>query len=581
MTRTPGIRSATAAVAALVFLSVATSSKTLRVVPESMRQRPGPAAQGVFSTIDGAIRAAAAGDTISLSPGLYGEVITLNGRNGTEDGPLCIMGSSEKPEEYPIIDGGATEPSLQATTRWITVRNSSWIDFSKIRFRNGWTLPIQIDNSSYVTFAYCQFAGGKRVISVGGDSSHHILVEHCSWDQGGEKLWTVERDTAGVDAWTSMHHGNMAYYNGSLIDFSGTGGSMVVRYNTIVNAFNGIRYRGRPGHDSNVEIYGNTISFIRDNDVEPEYYTYNLHIYHNVSHNIHRTLSVDNVEGGNIYYYGNVVTTDTDPWSTKVCAGFWKIYSGPRKLSYPVYLFNNSLYGTGHAFATTRDRIIRVRHWNNAYYFTSGSGWALNRWDTTNAFDYDVSNMPWSLPLVENRQERHGKIADVRFVDPGNRNLMPAPGSPAVDAGTVVSLKEFNWTEAYTGKAPDAGAFEGGELVEGPPFRFMPPPEGQIVYRERPRIVRERIVGQDVFLYFSDRIDPSSVAMSDFLLFKGEMQLEVTDVSVPDSYCIQIAVRSIPPDGDLGLCLRNRPRGINGEQVTGWASTVRMRKATR
>ena len=197
-------------------------------------------------------------------------------------------------------------------------RNSNWIEIKKIRFKNGWTYPIKIENSSYISFDSCLFWGGKRVISATGISTHHLLVENCFWDQGGEYLWKIEKDSSGVDAWLSMHHLNMGYLNGSLIDFHKTGGSIVIRNNTIINAYNAIRFRGVKGYDSNIEIYDNKISNIRDNDFEPEYYTFNLHIYHNYSHNIHKTLSVDNVEGGNIYYYGNIITSDTDQWTEKI-----------------------------------------------------------------------------------------------------------------------------------------------------------------------------------------------------------------------------------------------------------------------
>ena len=110
----------------------------------------------------------------------------------------------------------------------------------------------------------------------------------------------------------------MGYFNGSLIDFNGTGGSIVIRNNEIIHSYNALRWRGEKGHDTNIEIYDNEISYARDNDFEPEYYTYNLHIYHNFSHNMHRNLSIDNIKGGEIFYYGNVITTDNDPWTQEI-----------------------------------------------------------------------------------------------------------------------------------------------------------------------------------------------------------------------------------------------------------------------
>ncbi len=567
-----------AAVLGLMALPADVQSKTILVAPRAGVHAPGTTGGRIYTSINQAIESVAAGDTISLLPGRYSELIVIRRKTGTVEMPIRISGFSEKAEEFPVIDGGAAQPSARASNRWITVTNSAWIEFSRIEFRNGWTLPIQIENSSYISFLSCRFFGGKRVISARGDSTHHLLVDHCFWDQGGDFLWKVRQDSSGMDAWTSMHHGNMSYFNGSLIDFNGTGGSVVVRFNTIVNAFNGVRFRGQKGHDTNVEIYGNTVSCIRDNDFEPEYYTYNLHIYHNSSHNIHRTLSVDEVEGGNIFYYGNVVTTDTDAWSAAVCAGFWKIIAERRKLSYPIYAFNNSFYGTGQAFSTRRGRISLLNHWNNAYYFTGSNGWFLDRWGSGNAFDYDVSNKPWPTSLVGSAQEGHGMIADIRYVDPAHQDLRLAPASPGIDAGNVVSLKEFDWIQTYTGAAPDVGALEGNQLVDGPPFRFLLPPGVDVVYRERPRIVRHRIAGDSLVLWFSERIDPRSVKAEGFSLWKGDTPVPVAGVVLADDYRLIITGRSIPAGGELSLGLPPDLRGVNGEKVTSWASTVKIRR---
>jgi hypothetical protein len=190
---------------------------------------------------------------------------------------------------------------------------------------------------------------------------------------------------------------------------------MVIRNNSIVDAYNAIRFRGQKGHDGNIEIYNNTISNVRDNDFEPEYYTYNLHIYHNVSRNIHKTLSIDNVEGGCIYYYGNVVTVDQDPWAAKICNGFWKIYGKERVLDGPFYAFNNSFYGPSIAFTSVGEKIVHMNHQNNAYAFVESGRWELNSWEPSDEFDYDISNRPWPKNITAKNQEIHGKIADIMF----------------------------------------------------------------------------------------------------------------------------------------------------------------------
>jgi hypothetical protein len=557
--------------------SLAGLPKVYFVSPRGDNANSGIAIDKPFRSINVAIGKASAGDTIYVLPGTYRELIVLSAKKGLPENPICLMGLSDRVGDYPVIDGGAVTPSLGVSFDWINMTDCEWIEFARLKFKNGWTFPIKVVRSSYLTFRNCQFWGGKRVINATTPATHHILIEDCFWDQGGEYLWRIESDMEGVDAWTSMHHGAMAYFNGSLIDFHGTGGSMVIRRNTMVNAYQAVRYRGEKGHDSNVEIYENHVSNMRDNDFEPEYFTYNLHIYHNVSHNIHKTLSVDNVEGGQIYYYGNVVTADTDKWSLNICTGIWKIYGYERSLSYPIYAFNNSFYAPGIAFHTMGGKATHLKHFNNAYFFLKQGGWDLSQWDASDSFDFDISNKVWPSNLSSHNQEAHGIIGEVRYVDPRRGNLRLMTGSPGIDAGRILSLKEFDWTQSFGGKAPDMGAYDDGKLVEGPPFRFMVPPDGDVIYKEKPRIVRHRTDGKTVTLFFSDKIDPSSVKQEDVELYRGGEKLAISSVSFPrNSYELVLETQSISHQEDLSLSFRRLPVGVNGERATYWASTIQI-----
>jgi hypothetical protein len=557
--------------------SLAATAKVYYVSPGGDNANSGLTINKPFRSINVAIKKASAGDTIYILPGTYRELIVLSAKKGVPEKPICLVGLSAEVGNYPIIDGGALKPSSTASFDWINLTDCEWIEVARLKFRNGWTFPIKVIRSSYLTFRNCQFWGGKRVINATTPTTHHILVEDCFWDQGGEFLWRVESDTEGVAAWTSMHHGAMAYFNGSLIDFHGTGGSMVVRRNTVVNAFQAVRYRGEKGFDSNVEIYENHVSNMRDNDFEPEYYTYNLHIYHNVSHNIHKTLSVDNVEGGQIYYYGNVVTADTDLWSATICDGIWKVYGRPNFLSYPIYAFNNSFWSPGIAFHTMNGKATLLKHINNAYFFLKEGGWELSQWDATNEFDYDISNKAWPPNLRSNNQEAHGIIGEVKYVDPGHGNLRLLPGSAGIDAGKTLSLKEFEWTQSFRGKAPDMGAYEDGILVEGPPFRYMESPDGKSLYQEKPRIVRHHVIGNRVIIYFSDQIDPAASTKGDVAVFEGERVLNISSLSFPrNKYEMVIETGAVSDPSALSVAFKQLPRGMNGEQATVWASTIRI-----
>jgi hypothetical protein len=554
-------------------------TKNMFVSPSGDDLNNGRSISQPMKTIDAALIFVSAGDTLYVLPGTYTQVVHIVNKKGLPEKPIYIEGYSQLPGQKPIIDGGALVPSNIATSIWMTIQSSEWIEVGNIVFQNGWTNPIPVSNSSYLTFSNCIFYGGKRVIDATGRDTHHLLVQNCSWDQGGSTLWTLVTDAAGADAWTSMHEGAMQCYNGTLVSLAGTGGSVVIRNNTILNSFNGIRWSAQKGYDSNVEIYDNTVSNVRDNDFEPEYYTYNLHIYHNRSHNIHKTMSVDNVLGGYIYYYGNRVTSDNDSWSDQICTGFWKVYGSTSVLSYPMVAFNNSFCGVGKAFGSMSGKAVQFKHFNNAYYFSGSRGWNLDNWDSTNVFDYDVSNKSWAVNILNNNQEQHGKIADPRFVSTKGFDLRLQPGSPAIDAGVVMSFPELGWVQPFRGLAPDAGAFEADTLVDGPPFRFRTAPELNIQYLDRPRIVRSKILGKKLVLWFSSPIAPSSISASNINLREGKVSLGLLGIALSsDGYRIDVDAGKDLSGLALSLDFNPLPKGVNGMDITMWAATLPFSK---
>jgi hypothetical protein len=140
-------------------------------------------------------------------------------------------------------------------------------------------------------------------------------------------------------------------------------------------------------------------------------------------------------------------------------------------------------------------------------------------------------------------------------------------------------LNEYDWTQSFHGKAPDVGAYEDGALVDGPPFRFMVPPEGKVSYAEKPRIVRHRVEGNKIILFFSEKLEPASVNKSDAELFEGNDALEIVSASFPlNRYELVIETKSSIGHGELSLSFKRLPVGMNGERVTYWASTIGVHK---
>lgn len=546
------------------------NARTIYVSPGGSDNAAGNTASRPMRSITKAVSIAHAGDTVLLLDGTYKEIIRIQSQTGDPDRPISIIAKNKKA----TIDGGAPAPGMDLAYNWIELENTAWIVFQNISFINGWTDPIRVNNSSYISFQQCRFAGGRKVILGTGADTHHILVEDCYWNQGGEKLWTIDKDQRGVDAWLSMHHELMGYYNGTLVDSRATGGSFVIRRNKIVNAYNGIRLTSKKGFDANIEVYENELSNIRDNDFEPEHYAFNLHIYHNRSHNIHKTLSVDDVAGGYIYYYGNTVTMDNTPWAKKICSGFSKIYGGVDSLSYPLYFFNNSFFGYGKGFNAMEHTARMLKHYNNAYYFAGDYGWVLEYVDPTNEFDNDITNKPWPATIQRNRLEIHGKTGDVRFVNPLKRNLRLQPGSMAVDAGKVLSFPELQWKQSYKGKGVDVGAYENNELTEGPPFRFRMPENAAFHFIETPRIVRSYTEGKYLHLFFSDAMDASSLAEQNILIREQNKTAHIVNAELSkDSYEWVLEATS-PFTHPVEIRFIKNPVSVKGGVYTNWASAI-------
>lgn len=566
----------------LLLLAVNTllfaQNKTVYISPEGSDSNDGGSERTAVMSINYGLELVQPGDTILLLPGRFRELVAFNEFNGQPDKPIYIIGTIKDGKKLSVLDGGAETPSAEASNYWMTFKNSSWISVENMKFENGWTDPIQVENSSYLSFNNCEILGGKRVIYATGVNTHHILIQNCFWDQGGEYLWTVVEDSEGVDGWTSMHHESMSYFNGSIIDFRKTGGAIVIRNNKFINNFNSVRWRGEEGYDANIEIYNNDISFVRDNDFEPETYTYNLHIYHNKSFNVHRNLSVDNVNGGYIYYYGNTIVTDDKPWTQKICKTFWKIYGNARNLDYPLYLFNNSFYGCANAFRFDVGNGILIKHFNNAYYFLLDRGWLFDKWDSSNDFDYDFSNKEWPENLLSNGQEVHGIIGDINYTDPENSNLTLSKESKGIDAGKIMSFPEFDWTQKYCGDAPDIGAYENDALVEGPPFRFRIPDNSKIQYKEKPRIVRHKVYGKKISLYFSEKINTSVSSDYGIKVFENSREAAVISAEYLDGYRLDIETERALDKNNVSILFDKMPVGENGEDATYWASTIRIER---
>ncbi|MEM6261139.1 MAG: T9SS type A sorting domain-containing protein [Bacteroidota bacterium] len=519
-----------------------------------------------FATIAYGFSVAAAGDTLLLTKGTFYGTTVLEDKNGTPERPIVLKSMAADPLDFAVIDG-ESPPSQHVNLHGLHLKDCSWIVIENIVFRNCWRNVINLENSSYVTVLACHFSSGKEVVYPHGEEAHHILVENC-YVRHPDEVWRGW-------SWESIHHGAYQFYNGGLLHPRRSGGGHVLRGNTGINLFNA--FRTRPGNikqDGNIEIYDNSFSNIRDNDFEPEDWAWNLHYHHNWHRNVHKAYSIDDVRGGNMYIFGNTYTQGSDSYSRAEVNGIFKYKDGP--LTYPCYVFNNSYFTEARVLKDGEATNHLLKHFNNAYYFFRGSQrFQVDDWQTGYEFDHDVINQEFPANITDNQQEANGlENTDARFVDGVGGDFRLQVGSPAVDAGKIMTFPEFAWTQHFTGNAPDIGAYEGNRPTDGPAFRFIPSPDGAY-YLERPRISKHRVDSTSLVLYFSAALDSTSLVANFVDLYQNGMRIRMDTFYFPNHAHELFIETSIPLLADsLSLTFNTRPVGTNGLPVTDWASTL-------
>ena len=486
----------------LLLVSSQTSATTYFIAPDGDDANSGLSPGFPFATIAHGFSVAEAGDTLLLAMGTFHGTTFLEGKNGAPDRPIVLKSLAPDPLDFAVIDGGSL-PSQNVDQHGLHLKNCSWLVIENIVFRNCWRNVINLENSAYITVRSCHFSTGKEVVFPHGNGAHHILVENC-YVRHPDEVWRGW-------SWESIHHGSQEFYNGGLLHPRASGGGHVMRGNVGLNLFNAFRTRPKNiMQDGNIEIYNNTFSNIRDNDFEPEDWAWNIHYHHNWHRNVHKAYSIDDVRGGNIYIFGNTYTQGNDSYARAEVNGIFKYKDGP--LTSPCYAFNNSYYTEARVLKDGEATNHQLKHFNNAYYFFSGrQRFMVDAWQTGYEFDFDLINQEFPDIITNNQQEINGlENTDAQFTDGAAGDFRLQAGSPAVDAGKIMTLPEFDWTQRFTGDAPDIGAYEGYYPTDGPAFRFVPSPEGAF-YAERPRISKHRVDSATLVLYFSAALDRTSL----------------------------------------------------------------------
>jgi len=412
-------------------------------------------------------------------------------RVSDRDTPLAIK-ESGTPNAYRLYDGrGATIDvghrhdqcvTIDASyviVRGLTLKGAGAGEVSRARPIGA----IQIDGGHDIVVEDCDISDwGRRDPATGFGRDYdaalfsrsaklqRLVVQRCKMHH---PRWTCSpwdekfrHHTAGPQCITLFDAGgnHVIRYNDCFSD-------MEHMYNDVIGGGSNGSFRGSPGPDS--DIYGNLLSHCWDDGLEVEGGSRNVRVWGNYI--TQSLMAIGNAAGsiGPLYVWNNVAgRSQRAPGAPGL--HFLKMgYAGGEKwMTGHMYIFHNTIFQEGEWLpqgGLGGNRIVKhVVSRNNILHVRSPDGHSAsdNKQNTDNDFDYDLYN-----GRVPKGQEAHGVRGQPIYAagagfDPATRTgrFQLAPDSPGAGAGVVIP----NFSEGYTGPAPDMGAHQRGT----PPRQF-------------------------------------------------------------------------------------------------------------
>ena len=513
-----------------------------RFEPSAIRGPDGQAVPGPVVSLRDALTMAWPGVTIQLLPGVYKQDTPEDGvlfpRNGSWDRPITLRGLGSDT----VIDGfdkvnlreadevsALDRPDFMRGSKCLQFIEKEWIVVDNLTFRKCADAAVYVRDSQYITVKNSTVMAGMYAVFAEGLRTHHLLLERNIWIQNPSgEMWHRQH-------WCEYKYGMRKAQAGALFGASDIPGGVVIRGNKVYHAFNGVRMyvskalrddsRWRGKLNTNVEVYDNEFSFIRDNVLEPEFDAANWWFHGNRIRNAHAWFSFDGLYGGRWYVYDNVGWFDDKPSRECKASGSCKqwqernpelcgdLHDGGRVFKFrpdgryapgPLFVFNNSWY--------LRTSIIKdgrlgyIGHWNNAIDFCRPDDYPDGicdgvkpffngfRWDSDNySFAFDLSNHP-DFPVGLRRQGYRvsgtsAPHSQPLFVDARHGDLTLADGNLGRGAGCwiveddagLISCREpiFEGIGADVGAPPD--------IANDRNVSFIHYDGG--LYREAPRVV--------------------------------------------------------------------------------------------
>ncbi|WP_205752826.1 right-handed parallel beta-helix repeat-containing protein [Cryptosporangium phraense] len=374
---------------------------------------------GQYRTIQAAVDAAEAGDTVRIEGGTYHEAVdvTKSGRAG------AYLTIAAKDGEKVVLDGEGTLPDTSGEDR------------------RG---LLTFDKQQYVKISGISVTRSKRHGIYAGHSSHVVIDDaEVSYSQDGGILLGDGTDYTLTG--NRVHHNNAAADGGDI-------GAAANEGLTLYRARN-FRIAGNVVHENyeeGIDVKNST----SDGTIE-----YNS-VYANNGPNIY-------VDGANdIQVFSNDVYDAKGP--TKSGIGL-AVESGGSARN--VQIFNNLLHGNpGGGVDFWIGAYSDVQIYNNTIYQNGRAAIRLQSGTVSNSVA--VNNIIWGNPLIDvPGVTMSGNLtSDPEFVDLNAGDVRLKESSPAIDAANPARAPKFDFTGAArpVGGAPDLGAYEYGAKPPSP-----------------------------------------------------------------------------------------------------------------
>jgi len=417
-----------------------------------------------------------------------GETIRVDDR----DTPLAIT-ESGKPEAYRVYDGqGATIDVRHKHNNCITI-DASYVIVRGLKLKGAGAA----DNTSSRPIGAILITGG-----------HDIIVEDCDVSDWGRldpktgfgfnyesaiysscdtlQRLIIQRCKLHDPSFDGSNWYEPKYPTHSrgpqCISLFNAGGNHVIRYNEcwsdMDHMFNDIigggsngSFRGSPGPDS--DIYGNIVSHCWDDGLEVEGGNRNNRIWDNYITQSMMMIGNAATSIGPLYVWRNVCTRSQ--WRPDHSGGYFLkmgFAGGEKWMTGHMYIFHNTVFKSDEWLPTgglgggrivkhtvSRNNILHVRSPENLCA-------SNDRRNIDNDYDYDLFN-----GRVPEGHEAHGIRGEPVYADGAGFDsatktgqFQLAPTSPGAGAGQPIP----NFSDGYTGPAPDIGAHQRG----APPMRY-------------------------------------------------------------------------------------------------------------